>query len=217
MSYDNYLSEYAKIGYGPHGVIVLNNFISDSDRDELIKYIEDASAVGTIHQEEIDSQHILSIMRGHEVRAYDAVKDNYVDRYGVAVKSTPRNAAHLTNWDMLIGFEMPIHNDSETPSGGPAILGGFYQYNITSITYLTDDYVGGNISFPEFDLTLYPKAGDMVLFPSRYRHKILKFESGRRYTMPMFFTFDIEDTIDPKLTEITGDINPSDVLFFEDK
>lgn len=79
--------------------------------------------------------------------------------------------------------------------------------------------IWGEIDFPEFNLTIKPKPGDMLLFPSRYRHRILTLESGHRYTMPMFFQFDVEDSIDVveniEQLRIAEGQDPSDALFFE--
>ena len=139
---------------------------------------------------------------------------NYADKYDVKIKNQPLIPAHFTKWDMLIGESMPIHSDSETPSGKPAIVGGFYKYNITAIAYLSDKFDGGEIQFPEFDLSIKPGIGDLLLFPSRYRHSIGKFHNGTRYTMPMWFTFNVTDDI-PRV-EPEENTNPSDVLFFEE-
>jgi hypothetical protein len=143
----------------------------------------------------------------------EEINRNYVDRYGISINSNPIIPVHFTKWDMLLGSAMPLHSDSETPSGKPAIAGGFYKYNITSIVYLSDKFDGGEIEFPEFDLSIKPGVGDLLLFPSRYKHSISTFNNGTRYTMPAWFTFDIEDDVPAE--QAPTDHNPSDILFFE--
>lgn len=216
MSYDIFLEEYNKIGYSADGITIINNFMKPEDIDHIVNYMSNNDTVGTTYQDGISDSKVVEIMQGHEINVINAVKTNYVDKYGVSVRDLPFIRAHLTNWDMLLGYEMPLHNDSETPSGKPAIAGNFYRYNITTILYLTDKYVGGNIRFPEFDKTLQPKAGDLVIFPSRYRHMITRFESGQRYTIPMFMTFDLDDIASSDETATDqAMMDPSRILFHE--
>jgi len=212
MSYDNYMEQYNKIGYSKDGITHLKNFVHPKDIETFVNYLDSLDDDGTFKQEDVDHE-IRALLIFYENAAMAEVLMHYGEKYGIPFKGYTRNPAHLTKWGMLTGSSMPVHSDSETPSGGPAIVERFYQYNITSLSYLTDDYSGGEISFPEFDLTIKPKAGDMLLFPSRYRHQILELKSGHRYTMPMFFQFDVEDTLEYVPSEEGK--NPSDVLFFE--
>jgi predicted 2-oxoglutarate/Fe(II)-dependent dioxygenase YbiX len=59
---------------------------------------------------------------------------------------------------------------------------------MSAILYLNDDYEGGDLRFPNHDLTLKPKAGSMVVFPSTHPfiHESLKITSGYKYIVPLF-------------------------------
>lgn len=212
MSYENYMEQYNKIGYSKEGITHIKNFVAEEDRNVFVNYLSGIDEEGTFKQDMVPGE-IKSLLMHYDKLVYHEVIEHYGNKYKIPFKPEPRQYAHLTKWGMLKGQSMSVHSDSETPSGQPAIVGGFWQYNITSLAYLTDDYLGGEIDFPEFDLTIKPKAGDMLLFPSRYRHRILELKDGRRYTMPMFFQFDVEDTIEMVTAE--EGTNPSDVLFFE--
>ena len=63
-------------------------------------------------------------------------------------------------------------------------------YDIGSVFYLNNDYEGGEIYFPQFDIHIRPKAGDMYFFPGdrNYLHGVKEVTSGTRYTCPTFFT-----------------------------
>lgn len=213
MGYEVFMNEYNKIGYSKDGIVQVKSFMNQSDANRLVGYLSSFDKSGNIYQNEIDNTYVKMVMNMYQRMVFEEIKHNYIDRYGVSVKEEPLIPVHFTKWDMLIGESMPLHSDSETPSGKPAIAGGFYRYNITSIVYLSDDFVGGEIQFPEFDLSIKPGVGDLLLFPSRYRHSIAKFFEGTRYTMPAWFTFDVVDDIPGK--EAPKDSNPSDVLFFE--
>lgn len=53
------------------------------------------------------------------------------------------------------------------------------------ICYLNDNYVGGEIEFPNFDLKIKPTAGTMMIFPSNYpyRHIAHPVSSGSKYAI----------------------------------
>jgi predicted 2-oxoglutarate/Fe(II)-dependent dioxygenase YbiX len=52
---------------------------------------------------------------------------------------------------------------------------------LTILLYLNDDYVGGEIDFPDDNLCIKPKAGSVVIFPSEKIHSVLEMSSGKRY------------------------------------
>jgi predicted 2-oxoglutarate/Fe(II)-dependent dioxygenase YbiX len=70
--------------------------------------------------------------------------------------------------------------------------------DLASMTYvcglfLTDDYEGGELTFEDYDISLKPKPGTLVLFPGYYtRHGVNKVTSGTRINILSHF-FDIID------------------------
>lgn len=84
----------------------------------------------------------------------------------------------------------PPHADAEHISGHPH---PFYYRNYSAITYLNDNYKGGEIYFTEFD-SFKPRLepGTLVIFPTslKYTHGVTEVEEGERYTIASFFTFD---------------------------
>lgn len=73
------------------------------------------------------------------------------------------------------GKHFNIHADH-----GPA-----YVTTVSVVAYLNDDYEGGELYFPRFDLTIKPKAGDILVFPSTYiyEHASLPIKSGTKYSV----------------------------------
>lgn len=61
--------------------------------------------------------------------------------------------------------------------------------NISVVLYLNDDYTGGEINFPEQNVTIKPEAGSIVIFPSvePYYHQSLPVISGIKYMSPGFW------------------------------
>ena len=45
-----------------------------------------------------------------------------------------------------------------------------YRCTLSAVGYPNDNYEGGELKFPKFNLTYKPKAGDFVLFPSAYSY-----------------------------------------------
>lgn len=59
---------------------------------------------------------------------------------------------------------------------------------ISSVVYLNDDYLGGEIEFPRQEVFIKPSAGSMIVFPSvePFYHKSNKTITGYKYVVPIF-------------------------------
>lgn len=57
--------------------------------------------------------------------------------------------------------------------------------SISVLIYLNDDYKGGEIEFPNFNLKIKPKSGTLILFPSNYAygHIAHPVTSGEKYVI----------------------------------
>jgi hypothetical protein len=73
------------------------------------------------------------------------------------------------------GTHFKIHADH-----GPA-----YVTTVSVVAYINDDYEGGELYFPRFDLTIKPKKGDVMVFPSTYiyEHASQDMISGTKYSI----------------------------------
>ena len=56
---------------------------------------------------------------------------------------------------------------------------------ISTVYYLNDNYTGGEIIFPRFDITYKPVANEFLVFPSTYvyNHSVLPVIEGTRYSV----------------------------------
>jgi Rps23 Pro-64 3,4-dihydroxylase Tpa1-like proline 4-hydroxylase len=56
---------------------------------------------------------------------------------------------------------------------------------MSTVYYLNDDYTGGEIVFPRFDLTYKPVANEFLIFPATYtyNHSVLPVVDGTRYAV----------------------------------
>lgn len=83
------------------------------------------------------------------------------------------------------------HADKELHEGPDAgTPNEFPWYDIGTVFYLNDDFVGGEIYFPLQGITIKPKPRAAYFFPGdkNYIHGVNKVISGTRYTCPFFWT-----------------------------
>lgn len=76
-----------------------------------------------------------------------------------------------------------VHNDSESYVDGR--LARVVERDVSILMYLNDDYDGGQIEFTKLGLTLKPKAGMLLAFPSylEFEHKVHPVTRGVRYNI----------------------------------
>jgi hypothetical protein len=60
-----------------------------------------------------------------------------------------------------------------------------YHRRISTVYYVNDDYVGGEIEFPRFNISYKPKANELLIFPSTYvyNHSVNRVIEGTRYSI----------------------------------
>jgi hypothetical protein len=60
-----------------------------------------------------------------------------------------------------------------------------YHRRISTVYYLNNNYTGGEINFPRFNITFKPKANQMIVFPSTYvyNHSVSPVTEGERYAV----------------------------------
>ena len=60
-----------------------------------------------------------------------------------------------------------------------------YHRRMSTVYYLNENYTGGEINFPRFNITFKPKANQMLMFPSTYvyNHSVSPVTEGTRYAV----------------------------------
>lgn len=95
----------------------------------------------------------------------------------------------LVRWP--VGSMQFPHADKELHEGPDAgTENNFPWYDIGTVFYLNDDYVGGELFFPKQGLSFTPKARAAYFFPGdmNYIHGVNVVREGCRYTSPWFWT-----------------------------
>jgi len=85
------------------------------------------------------------------------------------------------------GMEQRPHADKQMNDGRP---NPFPTYDINSLIYYNDDFEGGELYYPDYDLIIKPKPGLAVAHPGdiNYLHGVKPVIFGERYTTPSFYT-----------------------------
>lgn len=72
--------------------------------------------------------------------------------------------------------------------------GYHYKCTVSTVAFLNDDFEGGLLDFDKLGLSVRPKEGDVVVFPSTYiyTHASLPITSGVKYVAVTMFDYDNE-------------------------
>ena len=103
--------------------------------------------------------------------------EDYCSMYGI--KMNYMEAINFVRYG--VGEHFSVHTDH----------GFSYICTVSCITYLNDEYEGGELHFPYLDLTYTPKVGDSVFFPSTYifAHASKPVTSGIKYSAVTMFDY----------------------------
>ncbi len=87
---------------------------------------------------------------------------------------------YIKKYDPNVDMGPHVDSDDPTSSVHPILSGVFY---------LNDDYEGGELHFPNQNITIKPKAGSLIIFPSvqPYIHHPKEVISGNKYMIPLFW------------------------------
>jgi 2-oxoglutarate-Fe(II)-dependent oxygenase superfamily protein len=84
------------------------------------------------------------------------------------------------------------HADNQREEHGRWVPNHTPHRDYTALIYLNNDFTGGELVFPDRDVVITPKPGLFVGFPSNHKfvHAVPKVLSGKRYSLPVWFTMD---------------------------
>lgn len=118
-------------------------------------------------------QRILYIINSLRM-AVDMCYDRYMDGHGIDKSNYRLDTSHFPIKRWNVGSDMGPHFDGQDGNSDLA-------YSL--VMYLNHDYEGGEISFPDHNITLKPKEGSLIMFPSQlpFIHKVNPVVSGDRY------------------------------------
>lgn len=135
--------------------------------------------IGGLRESEIMARRIMHYSRLRTIRLIQAL-------YNQPVMFS--DTIQLVRWSP--GLKMDGHADNCQPDGTPNNM-AWRDYS--AVTYLNDDYEGGEFRFVKSGVTIKPRAGQLVLFTAgvEHMHEVLEVRGAMRYTMPSWYTKDV--------------------------
>jgi hypothetical protein len=196
-------------GSSPDNIIVIENFI---DLDDL-KIIQDfCPAINEWNNEKEsvyaedgtclynadywnDRQCSTEILERINNEVWHII-DKYINKMQSVIEDTfkcktQKRPPVIMKWRP--GTEQRPHADKQLNDGEP---NAFPEYDLNSLFYYNDDFSGGELYYPQYDIEIRPKPGLAVAHPGdvNYLHGVRMVTEGFRYTTPSFYT--VENFVD---------------------
>lgn len=200
INYEPYKNYFDKIGINKENIVYIEDFIDKEDLNKIINYLnqhennDEFMGGKDLKDSQIKKENpgVGNLLDKYENKVYQEAYKLFTERHGVPINRIPVNSTHCVKW--IPGMNSKLHCDCEKPDGTPALTADFYKYNVSVLMYPNDNYTGGEITFPDYDLIFKPKAGSMIIFPGNgaYKHTVERVKTGTRYTMPSWYSFDVK-------------------------
>ena len=119
----------------------------------------------------------------------DYVKSYINDTSKILSKEFDKNVClkmiYIQKWP--IGSYAVRHNDTHNFDGSPA----FVYCKVSTVLYLYNDFLGGNLEFPDHDISIQPNQGSAYMFDGgpENEHQVTEIIDGDRYTIVTFWDF----------------------------
>lgn len=117
----------------------------------------------------------------------DNLKNSIAEFYNnFLIQTYKSNIKNIENPQFLyynVGGKYDVHNDSEDWIDGK--LTRVCNRDITILIYLNDNFHGGELIFPDYNVTITPKSGMIIAFPSyiEFSHKVNPISVGERFNI----------------------------------
>lgn len=113
----------------------------------------------------------MSILGSTFFNAFDPLEIDYARSYGIDLNW--HDSYGILKYG--VGQKFTNHIDDHKD----------YHRRLSTVYYLNDNYSGGEINFPRFDITYKPNANEIIMFPSTfvYNHSVNEVTEGTRYAV----------------------------------
>lgn len=186
---DTSLIRSGHFGNSKENIVIVENFIDSKDLDKIQDFCKNLNSFNSIPGDPWDNR-VCGDMTIKQInpeisaivsRYQNQLKNIIENRFNVLLNN---NVPYIVAW--RVGDGQAPHADKELPDGTPNNYPG---NDIASLMYLTDEYSGGEIYFPNQNLTIRPKVGSAIFFPGdkEYLHGVNTVAEGIRFTSPAFW------------------------------
>jgi hypothetical protein len=151
--------------------------VQTGDVNSTNKLIRDTDVIGVPYLGKIDedftniSEEIYKSLNNYFYEAFTPCEKDYYSMFGIE-----------TNWHDSWGILKYGEGQFFTNHIDDNIN---YHRRVSTIFYMNDNYKGGEINFPRYNLSIKPKAGDFLIFPAfyTYNHSVNTVTKGTRYSV----------------------------------
>lgn len=165
--------KYVK-GFMPQDVVKKIHSYAKKNDSDFIEYgnNEKEFTVNTFRGLDQETNDIRALVTEWGLKVYNFVLNEYGDNFA----EFNTQMSHIARFEP--GWGMHEHFDAGKPN------------DIATLIYINSDYDGGDIYFPEYDISYKPEPGDLLTFPDNpdYVHGVKSISGGIRYTTPRWFT-----------------------------
>ncbi len=188
------LDTKGQLGIETNRIIEIPNFVSPETAESMIGYFEHKAEMwGPIA---FYGSSGMGLMPGDEDldkfnldrQFFPKISEKYKEAIELVFgRSVRANTSHAQKWDVG-GFASP-HSDNSDFDGNP---NPFQINKYVGILYLNDNYEGGELYFPEHNISFKPNAYSYICFPGGVEniHGVSEITSGTRYTMVSFWDYE---------------------------
>jgi len=133
---------------------------------------EQEFTVHTYHEIQGLDSDLLDMIQETALMVYSFVLNNYNSKFDHFINEKTHIAKFVEGKGMHEHFDVSRPND------------------IATLVYLNNDYDGGDIYFPKYEMSFKPEPGDLLCFPDNpsFVHGVKPITKGTRFTLPRWFT-----------------------------
>jgi predicted 2-oxoglutarate/Fe(II)-dependent dioxygenase YbiX len=186
-----------KLGIDRNRIVEVPGFISEAMASSMVEYFKKEDRWG---ETAFNGSHGAPVQAGQVKPSDFGLPDSiFMDVnqkleeavsavYGKLV--TP-SSIHAQKWE--VGSSANPHSDNSDFDGNPT--DGFDNLKYVGILYLNNDYEGGELYFPEHDISIRPNSGSMYIFSGGVEniHGVTEITNGTRYSIVSFWDFKTGD------------------------
>jgi hypothetical protein len=187
------------------GVYYIKEYISKETAETLSKYLS-SDPINTLHQ--TNSFEVYSGLSGFKLKNPGAVFGyGQSGSYNIAIDISTfilfsinelvsdyfKGKHQVKSWFfscMKTGSLNPIHTDNYMLNDkSEVVVNPEFAFDKSAILYLNDNYVGGELFFPNQNLLVKPAIGDLIFFEgdSNKPHEVKKVIDGERHAFITFY------------------------------
>lgn len=189
-----YLKNVAKLGSSAKNIYTVDNFLSNEEYQKISNFINNYDETSWVKEpwttertpKESIPEEIVELLK----KIFQTSRLKCMDYYDIELSDEFRGDYIIRRWS--VGSKMRPHVDTDAQK----------HLHIICMYYPNDDYDGGEIVFPDYDLKIKPKSNSLVMFPGNenYVHAVLEVSKGFRHTFQVTFIFSGSTFIGPTTT-----------------